>query len=123
MSTENFTDIATMSSPVSVSMARDMWSTLSSCEHPREVVGEQKACATSLESMHKFVASALGTSSIHAFSTSLDVPEEGIASPLDIYKVVAVERIGGPRGGVELGLFQFLKHNKATLTYAILVRH
>ena len=29
MSIENFTDIATMSSPVSVSMARDMWSTLS----------------------------------------------------------------------------------------------
>ena len=26
------------------------------------------------------------------------------------------------RGG-ELGLFQFLKHNKATLTYAMLVRH
>lgn len=93
MSTENFTDIATMSLPVSVSMARDMWSTLSSCEHPREVVGEQKACATSLESMHKFVASALGTSSIHGFSTSLDVPEEGIASPLDIYKVVAVRAI------------------------------
>ena len=93
MSTENFTNIATMSSPVSVSMARDMWSTLSSCEHPREVVGEQKACATSLESMHKFVASALGTSSIHAFSTSLDVPEEGIASPSDIYKVAAVRAL------------------------------
>ena len=31
-------------------------------------------------------------------------------------------RIDGPRGG-ELGLFQFLKYNKATLTYAILVRH
>ena len=31
-------------------------------------------------------------------------------------------RIDGPRGG-ELGLFQFLKHNKATLTYAMLVRH
>ena len=25
--------------------------------------------------------------------------------------------------GDELGLFQFLKHNKATLTYAMLVRH
>ena len=25
--------------------------------------------------------------------------------------------------GGELGLFQFLKHNKATLTYAMLVRH
>ncbi|XP_039841694.1 BURP domain-containing protein 10-like [Panicum virgatum] len=93
MSTENFTDIATMSLPVSVSMARDMWSTLSSCEHPREVVGEQKACATSLESMHKFVASALGTSSIHAFSTSLDVPEEGIASLSDIYKVAAMRAL------------------------------
>ncbi|KAG2611188.1 hypothetical protein PVAP13_4KG123700 [Panicum virgatum] len=78
---------------VSVSMARDMWSTLSSCEHPREVVGEQKACATSLESMHKFVASALGTSSIHAFSTSLDVPEEGIASLSDIYKVAAMRAL------------------------------
>ena len=32
-------------------------------------------------------------------------------------------RIDGPRGGGELGLFQFLKHNKATLTYAMLVRH
>jgi len=43
--------------------------------------------------MHKFVASALGTSSIHAFSTSLDVPEEGIASPSDIYKVAAVRAL------------------------------
>ena len=46
-----------------------------------------------MESMHKFVASALGTSSIHGFSTSLNVPEEGIASLSDIYKVVAVRAI------------------------------
>ena len=26
-------------------------------------------------------------------------------------------------GGGELGLFKILKHNKATLTYAMLVRH
>ena len=32
-------------------------------------------------------------------------------------------RIDGPRGGGELGLFQFLKRSKATLTYAMLVRH
>ena len=33
-------------------------------------------------------------------------------------------RIDGPRGGGgELGLFQFLKQNKATLTYAMLVGH
>ncbi|PUZ61061.1 hypothetical protein GQ55_4G239700 [Panicum hallii var. hallii] len=83
MSTENFTDIATMSSP----------STLSSCEHRREVVGEQKACATSVESMHKFAVSALGTSGLHAFSTSLDVPEEGIGSPSHIYKVAAVRAV------------------------------
>ena len=31
-------------------------------------------------------------------------------------------RIDGPRGG-ELGLFQFLKQSKATLTYAMLVGH
>ncbi|RLN11708.1 BURP domain-containing protein 10-like [Panicum miliaceum] len=95
MSTENFTDIATMASPVSVSMVRDMWSTLSSCEHPREVVGEQKACATSVESMHKFAASALGTSGggLHAFSTSLDVLEEGIGSPSHIYKVAVVRAV------------------------------
>ena len=31
-------------------------------------------------------------------------------------------RIDGPRGG-ELGLFQFLKQSKATLTYAMLVSH
>ena len=36
--------------------------------------------------------------------------------------LIPIERIDGPRGG-ELGLFQFLKYNKATLTYAILVRH
>ena len=74
-------------------MARDMWSTLSSCEHPREVVGEQKACATSVESMHKFVVSALETNSLHAFSTSLDVPEEGIGSPSHIYKVLVVPAV------------------------------
>jgi hypothetical protein len=33
------------------------------------------------------------------------------------------ERIDGPRGGGELGLFQFLKQGKATLTYAKLERH
>ena len=32
-------------------------------------------------------------------------------------------RIDGPRGGGELGLFQFLKQSKATLTYAMLVGH
>ena len=31
-------------------------------------------------------------------------------------------RIDGPRGGGELGLFQISKTNKATLTYAKLVR-
>ena len=74
-------------------MACDMWSTLSLCEHPHEVVGEQKACATSVESMHKFAASALGTNCLHAFSTSLDVPEEGIGSPSHIYKVSAVRAV------------------------------
>jgi hypothetical protein len=34
----------------------------------------------------------------------------------------STERIDGPRGG-ELGLFQFLKQGKATLTYAKLERH
>ncbi|CAL5038128.1 unnamed protein product [Urochloa decumbens] len=93
MSTKNFTDIAAMFAPVSLSMARDMWSTLSSCEHPREVAGEQKACTTSLESMHDFSVSALGTSELRAFSTSLDVPEEGISSPSQRYEVAAVRAI------------------------------
>jgi len=74
-------------------MACDMWSTLSLCEHPHEVVGEKKACATSVESMHKFAASALGTNSLHAFSTSIDVPEEGVRSPSHIYKVSAVRAV------------------------------
>ena len=45
------------------------------------------------ESMHKFAASALGTNSLHAFSTSLDVPEEGIGSPSHIYKVLVVPAV------------------------------
>ncbi|CAL4893128.1 unnamed protein product [Urochloa decumbens] len=93
MSTKNFTDIAMMFAPVSLSMARDMWSTLSSCEHPREVAGEQKACTTSLESMQGFSALALGTNDLRAFSTSLDVPEEGISSPSQRYEVAAVRAI------------------------------
>jgi len=31
-------------------------------------------------------------------------------------------RIDGPRGGVNWAFFKFLKQNKATLTYAMLVR-
>ncbi|CAL4981685.1 unnamed protein product [Urochloa decumbens] len=93
MSTKNFTDIIAMFAPVSPSMARDMWSTLSSCEHPREVAGEQKACTTSLESMKGFSALALGTGDLRAFSTSLDVPEEGISSPSQRYEVAAVRAI------------------------------
>ena len=37
--------------------------------------------------------------------------------------LIPIVRIDGPRGGGELGLFQFLKRSKATLTYAKLVRH
>ncbi|CAD6209536.1 unnamed protein product [Miscanthus lutarioriparius] len=79
MSTKNFTAIIAMFAPVSFSMARDMWSTLNSCEHPREVAGEQKACATSIESMHEFAASVLGTRDLH-----------GISSPSRMYKMVVV---------------------------------
>ncbi|CAL5043165.1 unnamed protein product [Urochloa decumbens] len=93
MSIKNFADIAAMFAPVSLSMARDMWSTLSSCEHPREVAGEQKACTTSLESMHEFSALALGTSNLRALSTSLDVPEEGISSSSQRYEVAEVRAI------------------------------
>lgn len=93
MSTKNFTDILAMFAPVSQSMARDMWSTLSSCEHPREVAGEQKACPTSMESMHEFAASALGTRDLRAPSTSLDVPAEGVSSPSRRYKMVAVRAV------------------------------
>ncbi|CAN6304619.1 unnamed protein product [Urochloa humidicola] len=74
-------------------MARDIWSTLSSCEHPREVAGEDKSCTMSVESMHNFVASTLGTGNLRAFSTSLDVPEEGISSPSNKYKVAAVRAV------------------------------
>jgi hypothetical protein len=97
MSTKNFTAIIAMFAPVSVSMARDMWSTLNSCEHPREVAGEQKACATSIESMHEFAASALGTRDLHVSSSSLDVPREGISSPSRRYKMVAVRVARGGR--------------------------
>nr|CAB3484204.1 unnamed protein product [Digitaria exilis] len=93
MSTNNFTDTATTFAPVSASMARDMWSTLSSCEHPRELSSEQKACAASVGSMHEFVVSALGTGDLHAVSTSLDVPEEGIRSPSYMYKVATVRAV------------------------------
>ncbi|CAN6270863.1 unnamed protein product [Urochloa humidicola] len=93
MSTKNFSDIVAMFAPVSHSMVRDMWSTLSSCEHPREVVGKQKACTTSLESMHGFSTTALGTSNLRALSTSIDVPEEGISSPSQRYEVVTVHAI------------------------------
>ena len=34
----------------------------------------------------------------------------------------AAVRIDGPRGGVNWAFFKFLKQNKATLTYAMLVR-
>jgi hypothetical protein len=37
--------------------------------------------------------------------------------------LIPIERIDGPRGGGELGLFQFLKQDKTTLTYAKLERH
>ncbi|XP_034592434.2 BURP domain-containing protein 10 [Setaria viridis] len=90
ISRKNFNDIVTMSAPVSNSMAHGMWSTLSSCEHPREVAGEQKACVASVESMHGFAASALRTNDLRALSTSLDVPEEGISSPSHMYRVAAV---------------------------------
>ena len=36
--------------------------------------------------------------------------------------LIPIVRIDGPRGG-ELGIFQFLKQSKATLTYAMLVGH
>ncbi|CAN6381139.1 unnamed protein product [Urochloa humidicola] len=93
MSTKNFTEIVTTFAPVSIAMAYDMWSTLSSCEHPREVAGEQKACTMSVESMHGFVTSTLGTSDLRAFSTSLEVPELGISSPSNRYKVAAVHAV------------------------------
>ncbi|CAM0153230.1 unnamed protein product [Urochloa decumbens] len=93
MSTKNFTEIVMTFAPVSLAMARDIWSTLSSCEHPREVASEQKACTMSVQSMHGFAASALGTSELRAFSTSLDVPEEGIGSPSNMYRVAAVHAV------------------------------
>ncbi|CAN6197919.1 unnamed protein product [Urochloa humidicola] len=93
MSTENFKDITAMFAPVSLSMARDMWSTLASCEHPQEVANQKKACTTSLKSMHGFSALALGTSDLRAFSTPLDVPEEGISSPSQRYEVAEVRAI------------------------------
>ncbi|CAN6221570.1 unnamed protein product [Urochloa humidicola] len=93
ITTENFKGITAMFAPVSLSMAHDTWSTLASCERPQEVVGEKKACTTSLMSMHEFSAVALGTSDLRAFSTSLDVPEEGISSPSQRYEVAAVRVI------------------------------
>ncbi|CAL4984680.1 unnamed protein product [Urochloa decumbens] len=93
MSTKNFTEIVMTFAPVSLAMAHDMWSTLSSCEHPREVAGEQKACTMSVESMHGFAASTLGTNDLRAISTSVDVPEDGINSPSNRYKVAAVRAV------------------------------
>jgi len=48
--------------------------------------------------------------------------EQGLHNvPVLIYTFMIV-RIDGPRGGVNWAIFKFLKQNKATLTYAILVR-
>ncbi|XP_066334109.1 BURP domain-containing protein 9-like [Miscanthus floridulus] len=101
LSTSNFSRIMSKFGPMAstLSMApRDMWSTVRTCEHPHGVEGEQHVCAASIESMVELAASVLGTRDLRAFSSSADVPAEGVASPPGSppYKVAAVRAVTAP---------------------------
>uniref|UniRef100_A0A0E0HP25 BURP domain-containing protein n=1 Tax=Oryza nivara TaxID=4536 RepID=A0A0E0HP25_ORYNI len=95
MSTKNFADILAMFSPISLVMADGIQSALDTCEHHRPIKGEERACATSIESVVEFAMSVLGTRDLRAFSP--DVPLEGIMLG-NMYKVVAVRTVAGLRG-------------------------
>ncbi|KAF0904124.1 hypothetical protein E2562_032397 [Oryza meyeriana var. granulata] len=78
-------------------MADGIRSALETCEHHRPIEGEERACATSIESMVEFVMSVLGTSDLRAFSP--DVPAEGVMSGRR-YKVAAVRTVTGSKGNI-----------------------
>ncbi|KAL6619737.1 hypothetical protein ACP70R_034876 [Stipagrostis hirtigluma subsp. patula] len=97
MSTKNFTDIMSKFAPMSFTMAGRVWSTLHTCEHPHPLEGERQACATSVESMVELAMSVVGTRDVRAFSSSRDVPSEGLAPPPSRrYAVAAVRAVTAP---------------------------
>lgn len=96
MSRKDLTDIVNTYAPTSLAMARDIWSTLNLCEHARRVNGERQTCAGSIKSMVGFAVSVLGTTDLRAFSSSRDVPAEGVTSSSSSsqrYEVVAVRPV------------------------------
>ncbi|KAL6660784.1 hypothetical protein ACP70R_001819 [Stipagrostis hirtigluma subsp. patula] len=99
MSTNNFTDVLSKFAPASFAMAGRIWSTLHTCEHPHPLEGERQACATSIESMAELAMSVVGTREVLAFSSSADVPAEGLAPPPSRkYTVAAVRAVTAPAG-------------------------
>ncbi|EEE65419.1 hypothetical protein OsJ_20766 [Oryza sativa Japonica Group] len=77
-SMKNITDILTMFSPVSATMADGIAATLQACEHTGMVHGEKAKCATSIESLLDVVVSSLGTKLVRALTPG--APMEGVPS-------------------------------------------
>ncbi|XP_052160101.1 BURP domain-containing protein 9-like [Oryza glaberrima] len=77
-SMKNITDILTMFSPVSATMADGIAATLQACEHTGMVHGEKAKCVTSIESLLDVVVSSLGTKLVRALTPG--APMEGVPS-------------------------------------------
>lgn len=95
MSAEDLANIRARYAPASLAMARDIWSTLNACDRLGGTGGgERRTCTASLRTMVEFAASVLGTRHLRAFSSSRDVPAEGLTSlPSPRYRVVAVRPV------------------------------
>ncbi|KAK1272284.1 BURP domain-containing protein 3 [Acorus gramineus] len=74
--------------------AAAMKTTLELCEEPT-VRGENKTCATSLESMVDFIVSELRTNRVVAMSTT--VGSEGTETRMQAYTIASMREIAGPK--------------------------
>ncbi|KAK1285069.1 BURP domain-containing protein 3 [Acorus calamus] len=77
--------------------AAEMKTTLRECEEPT-VRGEDKFCATSLESMVDFATSELGTNRVIAVSTNTVDATDEVESPMQAYTITStVQELVGPK--------------------------
>ncbi|KAK1290272.1 BURP domain-containing protein 3 [Acorus calamus] len=75
--------------------AAEMKTTLRECEDPA-AEGEDKHCATSLESMVDFTTSELGTTRVVAVSTTVNT-EAATETPAQEYTITSAKELAGPK--------------------------
>ncbi|KAK1266840.1 BURP domain-containing protein 3 [Acorus gramineus] len=76
--------------------AAEMKTTLRECEDPA-AKGEDKHCATSLESMVDFTTSELGTTGVVAVSTTVNTETTVAETPAQEYTITSVKELAGPK--------------------------